>query len=53
MLQKNRSFRDNPIFTRKGANIEAVDEEGMTPLINAIIKGNLEVVKYLVEKEQT
>ena len=49
MLHLNRSFRDNPIFTRITANIEAVDEEGMTPLIIATGMEHLEIVKILVD----
>lgn len=33
-----------------GANIEAIDNEGKTPLILSSFNGKMEVTKYLVEK---
>lgn len=34
----------------KGTSFEIYDEKGMTPLITAVIEGNLQVVKFLLEK---
>ena len=34
-----------------GANINALDEHGQTALMNAVHRGNLEIVKILVERD--
>ena len=46
---KRNDIKDVEQFILQGANIEAKDENGDTPLIFAISQGNAEIVEYLVK----
>jgi ankyrin repeat protein len=37
------------VLLRKGANVNMVDHLGNTPLIYATERGDLEIIKYLIE----
>ena len=44
------NFKDILLQNEKGAQINAKDRDGLTPLHDAVKKGSLELVKLLVEK---
>lgn len=44
------NLADTELYLQKGADVNARNKDGLTPLIAAADKGHLEVVKFLVEK---